>query len=236
MPMQAMVLLGINCGFGNADCATLPVKALDLQAGWVRFPRPKTGIDRRCPLWPETVAALQEAIASRPTPKDAKDAGLGVHHQVRPAVEQGAQRRPSPISAEFRKLLVKLGLHRNGLGFYALRHTFETIGGDSRDQVAVDYIMGHSRNDMASRLPGADRRRPAPGRDGTRQEMAVRRTESQVEYMLPGRPSTEGQAARRSLPAGHRAILGHRTPRDGPQSNKQARSAGTPHTAPRPSL
>ena len=55
-----------------------------------------------------------------------------------------------PLSAEFHKLLVKLGLHRNGLGFYALRHTFETIGGDSRDQVAVDYIMGHSRNDMAS--------------------------------------------------------------------------------------
>ena len=26
----------------------------------------------------------------------------------------------------------------------------ETIGGDSRDQVAVDAIMGHSRDDMAS--------------------------------------------------------------------------------------
>ena len=34
--------------------------------------------------------------------------------------------------------------------FYALRHTFETIAGESRDQVAVDAIMGHSREDMAS--------------------------------------------------------------------------------------
>ena len=35
-------------------------------------------------------------------------------------------------------------LHRRGVGFYALRHGFETIGGESRDQVAVDHIMGHS--------------------------------------------------------------------------------------------
>jgi len=43
-----------------------------------------------------------------------------------------------------------MSLYRKGLNFYALRHTFETIAGDSRDQVAVDHVMGHSRNDMAS--------------------------------------------------------------------------------------
>lgn len=56
----------------------------------------------------------------------------------------------SPISAEFRKLLKSIKLHRPVLGFYALRHTFETIDGESRDQVAVDHIMGHSRDKMAS--------------------------------------------------------------------------------------
>ena len=41
---------------------------------------------------------------------------------------------------------------QEGRGFLtALRHTFETIGGESRDQVAVDHIMGHARDDMASR-------------------------------------------------------------------------------------
>jgi len=34
--------------------------------------------------------------------------------------------------------------------FYALHHTFERIGGESRDQVAIDHIMGHARDDMAS--------------------------------------------------------------------------------------
>jgi integrase len=50
---------------------------------------------------------------------------------------------------ETRKLLNALGIngHRN---FYALRHTFETIGGEARDQPAVDAIMGHARDDMAS--------------------------------------------------------------------------------------
>ena len=27
-PLKAMILLGINCGFGNNDCATLPLKAV----------------------------------------------------------------------------------------------------------------------------------------------------------------------------------------------------------------
>jgi hypothetical protein len=41
-------------------------------------------------------------------------------------------------------------IYRKGVGLYALRHVFETIGGQSRDQVAVDAIMGHQRGDMAS--------------------------------------------------------------------------------------
>ena len=45
--LKAMILLGINAGFGNADCAALPQSALDLDREWLAFPRPKTGIDRR---------------------------------------------------------------------------------------------------------------------------------------------------------------------------------------------
>jgi integrase len=63
--LRAMFLLGVNCGLGNHDCALLPTSALDLDAGWLNFPRPKTGIPRRGPLWPETVAALQ-SVASGP--------------------------------------------------------------------------------------------------------------------------------------------------------------------------
>jgi hypothetical protein len=44
-PMKAMTLLGINCGFGNRDCGTLPFSALDLKTGWVDFLRPKTSVE-----------------------------------------------------------------------------------------------------------------------------------------------------------------------------------------------
>jgi integrase len=74
--LKAMILLGVNCGFGNSDCAGLPVAAIDLGGGWIDFARPKTGIERKCPLWPETVEALRAAIETRPQPTDEGDNGL----------------------------------------------------------------------------------------------------------------------------------------------------------------
>ncbi len=67
--LKAMLLLGINAGFGNHDVATLPVAALDLASGWIDYPRPKTGIARKVPLWAETVAAIEDAIRDRPAPR-----------------------------------------------------------------------------------------------------------------------------------------------------------------------
>src|SRR6185312_6809123 len=75
-PLKAMILLGVNCGFGNADCATLPLVAVDVETGWIGYHREKTGINRRCPLWPETVEAIREAIEKRPEPNDEDHQGL----------------------------------------------------------------------------------------------------------------------------------------------------------------
>jgi integrase len=157
-PLKAMILLGVNCGYGNADCGTLPLSALDLERGWVTYHRPKTGINRRCPLWPETVLALQEALAKRPQPKDPADAGLVfvTKYGKRWAKVAGTLRADNtltppdnPVSKEMRKLLHTLGIN-GARNFYALRHTFETIGGEAKDQIAVDAIMGHVREDMAT--------------------------------------------------------------------------------------
>jgi integrase len=155
--LKAMALLGLNCGFGNTDCATLPQSAVDVADGWIDYPRPKTGIHRRVPLWPETVEALRLAIAARPEPKHPADAGLvfltrlgarWVRVQPKRKSETAAVVSLDAISQAFRKLLNALAInsHRN---FYKLRHNFETIAGESKDQVAVDAIMGHVAPSMA---------------------------------------------------------------------------------------
>jgi integrase len=162
-PLKAIILLGINCGFGNQDCGTLPQSALDLENGWVDFPRPKTAVERRCPLWPETVKALREAIEKRPKAKRAEHNKLtfitkyghpwakknGIVETKEGDVTKTTTPVDNPVTKEMRKLLDELKLYRPGLGFYALRHTFETVAGSSRDQVAVDHIMGHVDASMA---------------------------------------------------------------------------------------
>jgi len=147
--MRAMVLLGINCGFGNADCGRLTKRNLDLAARVIDYPRPKTGIQRRCVLWPETVAAIREALAVRPTPKDEAHADLVfITKYGLPWAKDTADQTQSK---EFSKLLKALGFNaRGGLGFYTLRHTFRTVADEAKDQPAADYIMGHETPHMSS--------------------------------------------------------------------------------------
>jgi integrase len=146
-PLRAMILLGLNCGLGNHDIATLPLSALDLDGGWVTYPRPKTGIPRRCPLWPETVAALQAAIAERPEPRqDEAKRLVFVTTRGRPWLVNGIA---NPVSVAVRDLMKTLKLHRQGIGFYTLRHVFRTVADAARDPVAIDLIMGHADPSMA---------------------------------------------------------------------------------------
>ncbi len=161
-PMKAMILLGINGAFGPTEIAKLPTSAVDLAAGWIDYARTKTGIERRIRLWPETVTAIKEAIAKRPAPKDPENAGLlFLTKYGHPWVKEGVSdpdpktgkitvTNNVPVVQECIKLLKELKLHRRGLGFYTLRHTFETEGGGSKDQVAVDALMGHVDDSMAA--------------------------------------------------------------------------------------
>src|SRR5262249_34414796 len=146
-PMKAMILLGINAGLGNADCGNLPLAALDLERGWIDYPRPKTGIPRRCTLWPETVAAIREGLAKRKEPKDPADAGLVFVTKYGESWAKDVA--DSPVSKEMRKLLDRLGIngHRT---FYTLRHTFRTVADESKDQPAVDFVMGHEVPHMSA--------------------------------------------------------------------------------------
>jgi integrase len=162
-PVRAMILLGVNAGFGNNDCSELQESDIDFTDGReiIEFPRPKTGVLRRCPLWPETVAALKTAIATRIDAKDTDDAGcvfLTVRGRrlVRESLadfdgaEFKARRKvvsaqSNAVSREFAKALRAAGIDGRGRGFYTLRHVFRTVADERPDTPAIDRIMGHER-------------------------------------------------------------------------------------------
>jgi integrase len=149
--VKAFILLGINCGLGQSDLANMPRTAVNLETGWLYYPRPKTGVERRCWLWPQTVEALKVALEIRHEPKDPADSGLAFITNRGARWSRINQKGTiiCSISGEFKKLLAALNIngHRS---FYALRHSFETIGGGCRDQVAVNFCMGHVDNSMAA--------------------------------------------------------------------------------------
>lgn len=148
--MKAAILLGINCGAGNSDVSNLEFKHLDLDAGWLNYPRGKTGIARRVPLWDETIAALRAAIEARPKPKKKEDEEIVLltTHRER-LVRVTEKSRTDSVTTGFGKLLRKLKINgRKGLGFYSLRHTFATIGLQTGDRDAVKALMGHAEGDV----------------------------------------------------------------------------------------
>jgi integrase len=146
-PVKTMILLGVNCGFGNSDVGNLPIAALDLDGGWVNYPRPKTFINRRVPLWPETIISIQEWLTMRPVPKDPANEGLLFLTTFGASWHKSTH--DDPLSKKMRLLLNELRI--GGLrSFYTLRHVFQTIGGATKDRDAVAHIMGHADPSMGA--------------------------------------------------------------------------------------
>lgn len=139
--MKALILCAVNTGMGASDLQAIPKSAVDLAAGWLDFARVKTGIARRIPLWPETVNAIRESLATRKGDSDR----LFVNMHGRPLQKTAVFKRFTAVSAA-------AGVRKPNVGFYVFRHVFETIAGESADQVAVNAVMGHApeRGDMSA--------------------------------------------------------------------------------------
>jgi integrase len=153
--LRAAILLGINCGYGNTDIATLPlsVVAAALESGWIEFARGKTGADRRAWLWPETADALRRYLKFRPKPRRPAYAGLcfltregqPYVRNVRDAAGEHV-RVDDKLGERYRKLLRRLGQHRAGVGWYSLRRTCRTIAAETGQERAIDLVLGHSES------------------------------------------------------------------------------------------
>jgi integrase len=126
--LKPAILLGVNCGFIPVDVVRL--RPQHIAGGYINLVREKTGILRRCPIWPETQAALADC----PPPLTSR--------RGNPLIEVA-------LSQLFRKLVDKLGFYRLGVNFAMLRHVHQTIGELSGDSVAVKHTMGHSEQGMS---------------------------------------------------------------------------------------
>lgn len=145
---RAMIYLGINCGLGNTDISELRLQQVRRV---MRYPRPKTGEDRICVLWPETLRAVQYAVRLRPSPRSADVSDrVFLTRNGRAWVRADERHTNDEISKQFAKLLVSCGLKRPGLNFYALRHTLVTIGEEVADKPALSLMLGHADSSMAA--------------------------------------------------------------------------------------
>lgn len=145
--VRLWMLLALNAGLGAMDIALLPAGVVEPD-GWLRFPRPKTGIARSCKLWPETLRAL----AAYQRPNDARPELLFiterkralVHYRVRHdalGIPKAAGRNCA-IDVLWNRYRAKAGVPT--MGFYGLRHIFRSVADGAADLSAVRFIMGHA--------------------------------------------------------------------------------------------
>ena len=92
-------------------------------------------------MWPETIAALREVIANRPTPRHEADKDLVF---ITETGSRWIRDYTDTVGARMSELLETLGMKRSGVRFYGFRHSFRTAADATRDFPAVRLIMGHT--------------------------------------------------------------------------------------------
>jgi len=139
--MTVCILLGLQCGFSNLECAFLERAAI--KDGWVVMPRVKTAVARRIPLWPETIKAIKSAIAEGP-----EDGKYVVYRKTGQPFKSNRH-----VGYAFETLAASVEVDAR---FYDLRRTLQTVSEnhlDNFDLPAIQAIMGHSirQDDMSAR-------------------------------------------------------------------------------------
>jgi integrase len=162
LPLRAMIRLGIECGFGNTDCAALLWEEVDLDRRFIQLieGRHKTNARRRCAISPALVADLKtwrEVQAKREVPIAVPGAvfstltGQRYVREIPSADPRTPPRLVDAIATAFGKLRrEKLKMKTDGRSFYTLRRTHRTWADELRDHHASALVMGHKTGEVAS--------------------------------------------------------------------------------------
>lgn len=146
--LRALMMLALNGGFGQTELATLLSESVDLESGWIRTVCSRTEIVRRCPLWPETIAAIREHRLDKPKPIDRNDDGLEfiTAHGLRWVryIDRGPDCRGTSLDIltnAFKKLAIRAKV-QIPCGFNVLRLTHRTVADNAMDVPASCVVMG----------------------------------------------------------------------------------------------
>jgi len=143
---KAWLLLGINAAFIQKDLSDLTLSAVSLGEGMIDFPRQKTAIERRIPLWAETVTALANSLAVRnqPSHRADQDAFFITQQGNRLVRMHDNGVRVDAVRGSIDRLQARLQIKQKNRSFSALRHTFRTIADETTDLPAIMRVMGHT--------------------------------------------------------------------------------------------
>ena len=150
--LKAMILLGLNCGFGCTDCSELKWENIYFKNKRIEYARTKTGVNRNLPLWQETIDALNDIPRNSEYIFITKRGNKYVR-VVQKEKADGTTRllNHNLISKEFSELIKKVKIKtEKGVGFYTLRRTAATLAARSGDPFAVQKLLGHADLKMAT--------------------------------------------------------------------------------------
>lgn len=149
-----LILLGINGGYGDTDCAELLIEDIDFEQSRIAKLRHKTSVPRCVPLWPETISALRAVIGSRVSGHAILTRyGNKIISEwtVRTGERAGDKCWTNGVYRRFKRACDVASVRSRG--FYALRHTFRSVAfqrGSSPPM--IDLIMGHRSGSIGDRL------------------------------------------------------------------------------------
>jgi integrase len=133
--MRAIMLLGINGGYGNADIAKIESSHVNLDGNLIDYYRGKTEAKRIVPLWTETADAIREVFKPR-------QRLLFVGKTGRPLTSRGTH----DICRVMAEVRTASGVTAT---FYQFRYTFATVAAEVGDDHAMKLIMGHTIDGMS---------------------------------------------------------------------------------------
>ena len=192
--LRAMILLGINCGFGNHRLRRAVVHGAEPRHRLAGLPAAaKTGIPRRVPLWPETVAAIRAAVEVRVKAKGYEEVGLVfLTARGNAFITVTNEYTKDQVAIQFARLLTR----RDAPGRCGILRAAAHVphrGGWGKGSGCRGPHHGAHRPLDGRPLPRARGRCPAPRRGRSRQEVAVARRVSRTSARIADNSGNTGR-------------------------------------------